>query len=127
MTKSSHGWKQVSFDLSAYAGKQVAVDIAYVTDSSTGGVGAYVDDTRVVINGTPTQPEGFETGLGDWSIQGAPAGSPPVLVGFKRSQSLFSAAITTPDTVLFGFGVEQLATPAERAKVLGKAMNYLLQ
>jgi len=126
MTTTSNGWQQVSFDLSDYAGEQVEVNIAYVTDQSAGGVGAFVDDTRVVVDGTVTRAQGFETGLGAWSIQGAPPGSPEVRVGFKRAESLFSAAITTADTVLFGFGVEQLATPEERAKMLGKAMNYLL-
>ena len=126
MTTTSNGWQQVSFDLSDYAGQQVEVSIAYVTDQSAGGVGAYVDDTRVMVDGAVARAQGFETGLGAWSIQGAPAGSPEVRVGFKRAESLFSAAITTSDTVLFGFGVEQLGTPAERAQVLGKAMKYLL-
>ncbi|MEO8330414.1 MAG: hypothetical protein ABI586_10445, partial [Candidatus Nanopelagicales bacterium] len=126
MTRNSGGWQQVSFDLSAYAGEKVKVDISYVTDQSAGGLGAYIDDTRVVVDGTATQQEGFETGLGAWSIQAPPAGSPEVSVGFKRAKSLFSASIATPDTLLFGFGVEQLATPDERAMVLGRAMKYLL-
>ena len=52
------------------------VNIAYVTDQSAGGVGAYVDDTRVVVDGTVTEAEGFETGLGAWSIQGHPREAP---------------------------------------------------
>jgi hypothetical protein len=35
--------------------------------------------------------------------------------------------VTTPDTVLLGFGVEQLGTAQERADVLGKAVSYLLK
>lgn len=126
MTGNSGGWQQASFDLSAYAGKKVAVSIAYVTDQSSGGVGAYVDDARLVVDGNPTQMEGFETGMGKWGIQPAPAGSPGTRVGFQRSQTLFSAAISTADTMLFGFGVEQLATPGERAAIMGKAMDHLL-
>ena len=38
----------MAFDLSAYAGQQVEVSITYVTDPGTGGVGAFVDDTKVV-------------------------------------------------------------------------------
>ena len=127
LTGNSGGWKQVSFDLSAYAGQQVEVAISYVTDPGSGGVGVFVDDTRLVIGGAITQPEGFESGLGAWAIQGPPPGSPPSSLVFKRSQPLFSAAVTTPDTVLLGFGVEQLATGAERADVLGTAVKYLLK
>jgi hypothetical protein len=126
MTGNSHGWQQVSFDLSDYAGKRVKVFISYVTDPFTGGPGVFVDDTRINVDGSIIDSESFETGLGSWTIKGSPAGSPEVTVGFRRAQSLFSAAVTTPDSVLLGFGVEQLATKAERAAVLGKVMNYLL-
>ncbi len=127
LTGNSGGWQQVSFDLSAYAGQQVEVAISYVTDPSSGGAGAFVDDTRIVVGGTATQAEGFETGLGAWSIPGPPPGSPAVTTGFERAQSLFSAGVTTDDSVLLGFGVEQLSTPAQRAEVLGKAVKYLLK
>jgi hypothetical protein len=127
-TGDSGGWQQVSFDLSAYAGKQVEVSISYVTDPATGGVGAFVDDTAIVVGGAVTEAEGFETGLGAWTLPGPPAGTGPGGGFFQRSQSLLSsAAVSTNDTVLLGFGVEQLATPAERAEVLGKAVRSLLR
>jgi hypothetical protein len=127
LTGNSGGWQQVSYDLSAFAGKQVEVAISYVTDPGSGGAGAFIDDTRVVVGGTPTQAEGFEAGLGAWSLPGSPAGSPPAVVGFKRGQSFFSAGVVTEDTILLGFGVEQLGTAAERADVLGQAVTYLLK
>jgi Immune inhibitor A peptidase M6 len=46
-TGNSGGWDQVAFDLSAYAGKQVEVSIAYVSDPGTGGNGLFIDDTRL--------------------------------------------------------------------------------
>lgn len=46
--------------------------------------------------------EGFETGL-------------------LRSLNLFAPAITTRDTVLLGFGVEQLGSAGERVALLRKA------
>ena len=76
MTGNSDGWQQATFDLSAYAGKQVEVSISYVTDPSTGGVGAFVDDTKVLVGGAVTESEGFETGLGAWSIPGPPRRKP---------------------------------------------------
>jgi len=37
-----------------------------------------------------------------------------------------ASSVTTADSVLFGYGLEQLATPAERADVLGRTMSFLL-
>jgi hypothetical protein len=36
------------------------------------------------------------------------------------------AAITTPDTVLHGFGLEGISTAAERNEVMGRTLDYLL-
>jgi hypothetical protein len=126
MTGNSDGWKQATFDLSAYAGRQVEVSISYVTDPATGGVGAFIDDTKVVVDGVTSEQEGFESGLGAWSVLGQPAGSPPAGGNFRRAQGLFFSAVTTDDSVLFGFGIEQIESSAERAEVLGKALNHLL-
>jgi bacillopeptidase F (M6 metalloprotease family) len=38
-------WEQWSIDLSRYAGKQVEISIAYLSDWSIQGLGAFVDDT----------------------------------------------------------------------------------
>jgi hypothetical protein len=126
MTGSSGGWRQASFDLSAYAGRQVEVSVSYVTDPFTGGVGVFVDDTRVVVAGAVREAEGFETGLGPWSVPGPPPGSPPGGGDFKRAQALLSPAVTTSDTVLLGFGVEQVGAAAEREALLGRAVRLLL-
>jgi hypothetical protein len=126
MTGNSGGWRQVAFDLSAFAGEQVEVSISYVTDVSAGGIGVFVDDTRVVVGGDVVEAEGFETGLGPWSVPGVPAGSPPGGGDFQRAQAMLAPAVTTDDTVLYGFGVEQLGSAAERAAVLGWARRHLL-
>src|SRR5690606_33821044 len=47
ITGDTGGWQQVSYDLSAYAGGSVDVAISYVTDPAAGGIGVFVDDTRV--------------------------------------------------------------------------------
>ena len=126
MTGSSGGWQQVSFDLSEYAGQQVEVSISYVTDLGIGGVGAFIDDTRLVVGGAIVEAEGFETGLGPRSIPGPPPGSPPGGGDFERAQALLSPAVTTADTVLFGFGIEQFGSAEERTAVLGRAVELLL-
>jgi hypothetical protein len=37
------------------------------------------------------------------------------------------AAITTDDTIYFGFGFEGIASPGTRSAVMGRAMTYLLR
>ncbi len=128
ITGTSSGYQQVAFDLSAYAGRQVEVSISYVTDPSTGGIGVSVDDTRLVVGGAVAEAEGFETALGPWSVPGAPAGSPPNTGDFARSQAQVGAAgaaISTPDSVLLGFGVEQVPDPAQRAALIGAVLRGL--
>jgi hypothetical protein len=119
----------VTFDLSAYAGSTVEVSIAYVTDPGTGGTGVFVDDTRLSVDGADVSAEGFEAGLGDWSVTGPPAGSPGNTREFERSQGLVptaQAAVATDSTVVLGFGAEQLADPAARRDLLARTLGYLL-
>ncbi|CAM5362372.1 hypothetical protein SXANM310S_05377 [Streptomyces xanthochromogenes] len=87
----------------------------------------FVDDTRLVVGGTASGAEGFETSLGPWSVPGAPAGSPGNSGDWARSQALFhsSAAVATRDTVLLGFGLENVPSAADRKQVLGKALSAL--
>ncbi|MFI6643615.1 M14 family zinc carboxypeptidase [Streptomyces sp. NPDC050504] len=125
-TGPSNGWRQVAFDLAAYAGKQVELSISYVSDGGTGEMGAFVDDTRLVTGAT-TQSEGFETSLGAWTVPGPPAGSPGNIGDWARSAALFhsGAGVTTRDSVLLGFGLEHVASAADRKAVIGRALRAL--
>ncbi|MFI0034849.1 M14 family zinc carboxypeptidase [Streptomyces mutabilis] len=127
LTGSSGGWRQVEFDLSAYAGKSVEVSIAYVTDPGSGGRGVLADDASLVVGGEATQTEGFETSLGAWQVAGPPAGSPAVLKDWTRAGTLFQTygAVTTDDTVLLGFGLEHLTEPAARTALVRQALRAL--
>ncbi|MFH9820013.1 M14 family zinc carboxypeptidase [Streptomyces sp. NPDC017230] len=127
LTGSSGGWRQAEFDLSAYAGKSVEVSIAYVTDPGSGGRGVLADEASLVVGGTATGTEGFETALGAWQVSGPPAGSPAVLKDWTRTGTLFQTygAVTTDDTVLLGFGLEHLTEPAARAALLRQALRAL--
>lgn len=127
LTGSSGGWRQVEFDLSAYAGKTVEVSLAYVTDPGSGGRGVLADEASLVLGGTATGTEGFETSLGVWEASGPPAGSPAVLKDWARTGELFRthAAVTTDDTVLLGFGLEHLTSAADRSALLRKALAAL--
>lgn len=123
---NSDGWEEWSVDLSAYAGTQVEVSIAYVSDWSVQGLGAFVDDTTV----STSESTSFEDDLGGWTVTGAPPGSAPNPNDFIRTTAEGfpeGAAITSEDAIYFGFGFEGIATPAARATVLGRAMEYLLR
>ncbi|MFJ1970585.1 M14 family zinc carboxypeptidase [Streptomyces sp. NPDC087903] len=127
LTGASSGWQQVNFDLSAYAGRSVEVSISYVTDPGSGGHGVLADDTSLVVGGTATAAEGFETSLGAWSVAGPPAGSPAVLKDWTRTGTLFQTygAVTTDDTVLLGFGLEHVTAAADRTTLIKKALAAL--
>ncbi|KKD04459.1 M14 family metallopeptidase [Streptomyces sp. WM6386] len=126
-TGASAGWQEVSFDLSAYAGKRVEVSLSYITDPGSGGRGVLADNASVVIGGNAVETEGFETSLGAWSVPGPPAGSPAVVKDWGLSGELFKTygAVTTDDTVLLGFGLEHVTAAADRATLLGKALAAL--
>ena len=98
-----------------------------MTDPFTGENGLAVDDTRLVTNAGPQDEDGFEAGLGAWTLLGAPEGSPANADDFEASPGLggITASVTTADTILLGFGLEQLATEEERAAVVAAALDHL--
>ncbi|MCM1972781.1 M14 family metallopeptidase [Streptomyces sp. G1] len=126
-TGASDGWQEVSFDLSAYAGRTVELSFSYITDPGSGGRGVLVDNASVVIGGGAAETEGFETSLGAWTTPGPPAGSPAVVKDWSRVGQLFRTygAVTTHDTVLLGFGLEHVVAPADRTALIGEALASL--
>jgi hypothetical protein len=126
--ESTDGWTEVAYDLSAWDGQQVEVSISYVTDPAFGGVGVFVDDTRLVVDGATGQEDGFEGATSEWTPGGPPDGSPPNSGDWQIGGVLFEAfgATSTEDTLLLGFGLEQLTTDAERTDLVGRALGGLL-
>jgi hypothetical protein len=124
---TSGGWQQWRVDLSAYAGQQVEVSIAYVSDWSSQGLGVFVDDIEVSTGEGTTS---FETGLDGWTVTGPPAGSAPNSNNFIRTTAAGfpeGAVVATDDTLYFGFGIEGISGVATRTAVMGNALRYLLR
>ena len=104
------------------------LSISYVTDPNTGGICAFVDDTRIVVDGAVVSADGFEDATSSWKPAGAPAGSPANRGNWRIGPKQFNvfAGTSTEDTLLLGFGLEQLATHEERAELVGQALGGLL-
>jgi hypothetical protein len=126
-TGGSGGWQDWSVDLSAYRGGQVEVSISYVSDWEVQGLGVFLDDLRVSVDGAEVAGTSFEADLGGWAIAGPPAGSPASTTDWERSQTAFDegGVVVTRDTVYAGFGLEGLA-PAARDDFVVRAMRHLL-
>jgi hypothetical protein len=122
---NSAGWQQWSVDLSAWAGGTVEVSIAYASDWATQNLGAFVDDVTLP-DGTTTS---FEGDMGGWTPGGPPAGSGPNANNWVRTTAAgfpVGASITTPHSILMGFGFEGIETAEARAVVMGRVMDHLL-
>ena len=125
-TGDSNGFRSVAFDLTAYAGQQVEIVVSYVTDQVTGENGVALDDTRLTTTTGSTQVEGFEAGLGAWQVLGPP-GAVPNPRDWVVAEQLgdITAGVATEDTLLLGFGIEQLESPAARAELVADALELL--
>ena len=122
---NSGGWQEWSVDLARWAGSSAEVSITYASDWGTQNLGTFVDDVTLP-DGTSTS---FESGLDGWSVPGAPTGSAANgndWIVTSASGFPVGAGITTPDSLLLGFGFEGIATPAERNEVMGRALEHLL-
>ncbi len=127
-TGSTGGWEPVAFDLAPFLGEQVELSITYVTDPATGGIGAFVDDTKVTVDGS-TDADGFEGADSSWTVGEPPAGSPPNQGNWTIGEKLVNAfgAISTEDSLLLGFGLEQLADDAARKGLIDRALSGLVE
>ncbi|WP_027644274.1 M14 family metallopeptidase [Salinispora oceanensis] len=126
VTGASSGWQELVVDLSGYAGKEVELSISYISDWSTQGLGVFLDDARVIVDGATVSDTSFETDLGDWALAGPPPGSAETTENWGRSQQAFAegSAVVTADTVYLGFGLEGLA-PDVRADLVQRSIDHL--
>jgi len=117
-TGNSGGWKQVEFDLSAYAGQTVELHISYATDWSTQGLGVFVDD--IELSGAPL--EDFEAGLGQWQVSTGPSGAINNWVRTTGEGVPEGPALRTSYSVYLGFGFEVIDTADNRNTVMDRVV-----
>jgi len=125
-TGSSNGWQEWRINLNAYAGKTVEISVAYISDWGTQNLGVFLDD--FAWPGGSTSFEGTDTG--GWQIAGPPPGSGPNANNFEITDAggfPVGAAITTPKSLLMGYGFETISTADERKAVMGRMATYLLR
>ncbi|MBG6103483.1 hypothetical protein IW249_003897 [Micromonospora vinacea] len=124
-TGSSGGGKEFVVDLSGYAGKQVEVSITYASDWSTQGLGVFLDDARVLVDGSTVAETSFGSAdLGGWTVAGPPPGSAGNANDWSRGQQALEecSVVVTGDTVYLGFGLECLP-PAARDDLVARSLT----
>jgi Zinc carboxypeptidase len=122
---NSGGWEQWTIDLDQFSGQTVQISIAYVSDWAVQNLGVFVDDVTLP-DGSSTS---FETGLDGWQITGPPEGSGPNANNWTVTDAAgfpVGASITTPSSLLMGYGFEGISTRDARVRVMGRALGHLL-
>jgi Zinc carboxypeptidase len=128
----SAGWEEWQIDLDAFAdpGDEIEIYLSYASDWAVQGLGVFLDSIQL-----PGETvESFESGLGQWTITGPPAGSAPNPNNFTRTQSVGfeEGAIvsqTPPQadftTLYFGFGLEGVDGAAARGDLMDRSLDFL--
>jgi hypothetical protein len=126
-TGNSEGWQDWNVDLSEYSGKQVEVAISVITDWGTLGLGVWVDDAKVTIDGAEAAATDFESDEGGWQLGPSPEGSANPVVGWSRATEQFTegAVVATDDTVYTGFGFEGITGADERTEFMRGVLEHL--
>ncbi len=64
-------WAQLTADLSAYAGQEIALRFEYITDAAVNQAGFALDDVEIVVDGQTLFSDDVEQdGSGDWIAEG---------------------------------------------------------
>ena len=121
---NSGGWEQWTINLNQFAGQTVQISISSITDWATHNLGVFVDDVTLP-DGTSTS---FEGSLDGWAAGGPPDSGPNANNWTLADATGFpvGASITTPSSLMMGFGFEGIATQERRNQVMGRALGHLL-
>ena len=124
-TGNSAGWQDWTVDLTPFAGEQVELFITNVTDWATLGLGTWIDDVKVTVDGQVESAD-FESDTGGWTAAPPPEGTEFDDANWERSTQQFTEGgiIGTTDTIYTGFGFEGMSA-AERPEFMKRALQYL--
>ncbi len=97
-----------------------------ITDWSTLGLGAWVDDMRLTNGATTLEFNDFETTLGGWTVGPPPAGTDNPTNGWERRTEQFKEGgiVATDDTLYTGFGFEGINESA-RNEFMKRTLTHL--
>ncbi|MFN2284036.1 MAG: hypothetical protein ACK2UQ_06415 [Anaerolineae bacterium] len=70
LTGESDGWEQLSADLSAYTGQEIALRFEYITDAAVNQSGFALDDVAVIMDGQTLFFDDMETHEDTWIAEG---------------------------------------------------------
>lgn len=129
-SSDSDGWQEWAVDLGAYAGGQVELSIAYVSDWGTQGLGIFVDDVTGPGGQGTTSFEEDADPMDGWAITGPPPGSAPNPNNWVRTTAggfPEAAVVGTDVSLLAGFGFEGIRDSATRAETMRRAVDFLTE
>jgi hypothetical protein len=104
----------------------VEISISYISDWATQNLGVFVDDITLP-SGETTSFEGGDTG--GWTATGPPEGSGPNANNWVFTDAAgfpVGASITTPSSIMMGYGFEGIASRDKRVTVMGRVLDHLL-
>ncbi len=70
VTGQSNDWEEVSIDLSAYAGKEIALRFEYITDAAVNQPGLAIDDLEIIADGSTLIEDDMEEEDPAWITEG---------------------------------------------------------
>ena len=125
-TGNSAGWQDWTVDLTPFAGQQVELFITNVTDWGTLGLGTWIDDAKVTLDGAVAESTDFESDNGGWEPAAPPEGTEFDDANWTRATQQFTEGgiVGTTDTILTGFGFEGVNASA-RPAFMKRALTYL--
>jgi hypothetical protein len=128
-TGNSGGFQNWHVDLAQFAGRNMELSITYIQDPAVRGLGVFVDDARITVDGNTTAT-GFETegDISPFTVGGPPAGSPGNANNWTQTTTLGfkdGPGVRTDHSVFWGFGLEGVTGADKRRDILRDTLTYL--
>ena len=126
-TGNSEGWQDWTVNLNEFAGKNVEVSISVITDWGTLGLGVWVDDATITLDGAATTAD-FESDEGGWSLGPSRRGhaQPGRRLGARDRGVHGGRGRSAPTTASYAaFGIEGITGEAKRTEFMRGVLEHL--